>query len=103
MGDDLYQRQRRRFNNRQKRNAELKQIAKRPEIRRFYIYAIISAVIGIILLLTLAIFLDQLSDKLMLLLRGFTGLFAIISVIFTAIFYYKMFSTYRKNQYEKGE
>lgn len=103
MGEDLYQRQRRSFDNSNKRNAELKQIARQPEIRRFYIRAIISAVIGIIFLLTMIIFIDQISDKLMLLLRGCTGLFAIISMIFAGIFYYKMYSTYRKNQYNKGE
>ncbi len=97
MGEDLYQRQRRHFENRNKQNERLRQIGRRPEIKRYQTLAMISAVIDMALMLIMCVLFDSMSRTILLWLEGFTGLFAIISVPCAGIFRYKQFAYLRNH------
>lgn len=62
--------------------------------RRLKNWAIVSIVLCIILLILMIVLMDMLSVTMLLLIRGFVGLFAIIFVILVAIFLYRVNKSY---------
>ena len=69
---------------------EWHRIYKKPDNRKLRIWAAVTISIGIVLMLAILIFMDHLSDRQILLMRGFAGLFAIIFVILFTILIYRV-------------
>lgn len=79
-------------------NRAMEKYGKNPANRRLLAVSGIAIGIGILLLLSLTIWCDSFSMKATLLLRGCVGIFAIISVIFATIYYYRVNSAYWRNR-----
>ncbi len=69
---------------------EWDKIYKKPANRKLRIWAAVTISIGIVLMLAILIFMDHLSDRQILLMRGFAGLSAIIFVILSTILSYRV-------------
>ena len=78
---------------------ELKRIYNKPANRKLK-YCVVAAIsITAILLLVCLIWMDGLSVTSILLLRGFTGLFAIIFVVLYSVLLYRVNREYIKGKY----
>lgn len=75
-------------------NGAIEKYGKAPVNRRLLVVSGIAMGICILLLLSLVIWIDSFSMKTMLFIRGCVGLFAIISVIFAAAYYYRVYASY---------
>ena len=78
---------------------ELKRIYNKPENRKLKYCAIAAISIAAIFLLVCLIWMDCLSITSILLLRGFTGLFAIIFVVLYSVLLYRVNREYIKGKY----
>lgn len=78
---------------------ELKRIYNKPANRKLKYCAIAAISIAAILLLVCLIWMDCLSVTSILLLRGFTGLFAIIFVVLYSVLLYRVNREYIKGKY----
>lgn len=78
---------------------ELKRIYNKPANRKLKYCAIAAISIAAILLLVCLIWMDCLSITSILLLRGFTGLFAIIFVVLYSVLLYRVNREYIKGKY----
>ncbi len=79
-------------------NKAYSKYSKTPANRRILAVAFLSIGVTLILLFTLLFGFDSIAEKTQLLMEGFAGLFAIISVIFTAVFFYRTHSAYWNNR-----
>ena len=78
---------------------ELKRIYNKPANRKLKYCAIAAISIAAILLLVCLIWMDCLSITSILLLKGFTGLFAIIFVVLYSVLLYRVNREYIKGKY----
>lgn len=78
---------------------ELKRIYNKPANRKLKYCAIAAISIAAIFLLVCLIWMDCLSITSILLLRGFTGLFAIIFVVLYSVLLYRVNREYIKGKY----
>lgn len=78
---------------------ELKRIYNKPANRKLKYCAIAAISITAVLLLVCLIWMDCLSVTSILLLRGFTGLFAIIFVVLYSVLLYRVNREYIKGKY----
>lgn len=78
---------------------ELKRIYNKPANRKLKYCAVAAISITTILLLVCLIWMDCLSVTSILLLRGFTGLFAIIFVVLYSVLLYRVNREYIKGKY----
>ena len=69
---------------------EIKKIYNKPANRKIKYYAVISISITIVLLLAMLIWMDQLSYRNMMLMKGFAGLFAIIFAVLYGVLVYRV-------------
>lgn len=86
-----------------KRKEEVAKISKEPKNVRLKYIAIGMLSIGIILEFIILIWMDVLSDRAILWLQGFTGVFAIIFVILTSILLFRINNKYNKQKYNKTD
>lgn len=70
--------------------AELNKLYDKPANRKLKYCAIVAISISIALMLAMLIFLEQLSDRNLLLMKGLAGLFAIIFVVLYGILVYRV-------------
>lgn len=78
---------------------ELKRIYNKPANRKLKYCAVAAISIAAILLLVCLIWMDCLSVTSILLLRGFTGLFAIFFVVLYSVLLYRVNREYIKGKY----
>lgn len=69
---------------------ELKKIYNKPANRKLKYYSIAAISVVLALLLTMLIFIEQLSYRTILLMKGFSGLFAIIFAVLYGILIYRV-------------
>lgn len=74
--------------------AELNRIARLPENRRFKYFAMAFGLSMIILLLITVLGLDSFSITTILILRGITGICAILFIIFVTVFLYRVYKAF---------
>ncbi len=65
-----------------------------PTNRKWITAAVTAACIVLVLMLCLLFIGDKMSMKTVLWIRGFTGVFALMSIICAAIFYYSIYTAY---------
>lgn len=75
---------------RDKRNNEIKKLYNSPANKRLRFWALASISVSIVLVLAMIIWIDKLEYKLLMFMRGCTGLFAIFFVILSAILVYRV-------------
>ena len=69
---------------------EIKKIYDRPVNRRIKYCAVVAISITIVLLLAMLIWMGELSDRNILLMKGFAGLFAIIFAVLYGVLVYRV-------------
>jgi len=88
------------FEKKRERAQEINKLYNSPKNRRLQVIASVAIALGIILLAVAAIFIDRLSWKMILFLRGCGGLCAIVFVVATAIAIYRANSQYMRNRWD---
>lgn len=78
--------------------AEVNKIAQSPANRKLKYAALLFGVSGIILLIIMILGLETFSLTAFLVLRGCVGLFAILFVVFVAIYWYRVYYSYFKQK-----
>lgn len=69
---------------------EIKELYNSPANKRLRFWALASISVSFVLVLAMIIWIDKLEYKLLMFMRGCTGLFAIIFVILSAILVYRV-------------
>lgn len=69
---------------------EIKKIYNKPANRKLKCYAVITISIAIVLLLAVIILMEELSDRNLLLMKGFAGLFAFIFAVLYGTLIYRV-------------
>lgn len=82
-----------------KRKRELDKLYQKPANRRLKYLAVGFAVIAIALMIAMILLIDSLSWRTMMLLRGCTGLSAIIFVALTGVLVYRVNREYYKERF----
>lgn len=78
------------------RNSKIAKLAREPKNRRWYYMAVFFLGTAMVLLFSMLIWFEKIPIRTMLFMRGCVGLCAIISVVFAAIFFYKVYREYHK-------
>ncbi len=78
----------------ERQKSELKKYYDTPVNRRLKYVAIAFMAVAIIIMLCLILWLDDISVRLMLIMRGTVGLFALIFVILVAVLEYRVWRAY---------
>lgn len=69
---------------------ELSKLYNKPANRRLKYCAVVAILIGIVLMLAMLIWMDRLSYRHLLLMKGFAGLFAIIFAVLYGVLVYRV-------------
>ncbi len=69
---------------------ELNKLYNKPANRKLKYCAIVAISISLVLMLAMLIWMEQLSYRHLLLMKGFTGLFAIIFVVLSGVLVYRV-------------
>lgn len=77
---------------------ELKKLYNKPANRKLKYCAVVAISISIALMLAMLIFMEQLSYRNLLLMRGFAGLFAIVFVVLYGMLVYRVNREYIKGK-----
>lgn len=100
--NNYFERHERFLQNNEKMKVEAVKISKEPRNALLKYIAIGFMSVGIILEIIILIWIDQLSDRAILWLQGITGVCAIMGLIFTAVFLFRVNSKAINNRFGKS-